>query len=79
MVASKYTRSKVRKALPADFAYIIDELLNTDPGVKNKENYYNSIITTIIEIDRADAFITAICRRDQAAGSGPSAHRGRCV
>ena len=60
VVASKYTRSKVRKALPADFAYIIDELLNTDPGVKNKENYYNRIITSIIEINRADAFITAI-------------------
>lgn len=40
--------------------YIIDELLNTDPGVKNKENYYNRIITSIIEINRADAFITAI-------------------
>ena len=60
VVASKYTRSKVRKALPADFAYIIDELLNTDSGVKNKENYYNRIITSIIEINRADAFITAI-------------------
>ena len=60
VVASKYTRSKVRKALPADFAYIIDELLNTDPGVKNKENYYNRIITSIIEINRADAFILSL-------------------
>ena len=43
VVASKYTRSKVRKALPADFAYIIDELLNTDPGdERNKENYYET-------------------------------------
>ena len=59
-VASKYTRSKVRKALPQDFAYIIDELLNADAAMKNREDYYDRIITSLIGIDRADAFITAI-------------------
>ncbi len=58
--ASKYTRSKVRKAMPSNFAYIIDELLN-ESG-ENKEEYYESIINTIINIDRAEQFIIAICK-----------------
>lgn len=57
--ASKYTRSKVRKALPADFAYIIDELLN-ESG-EDKEEYFEGIINSIIDIDRAEAFIVALC------------------
>ena len=57
--ASKYTRSKVRKAMPNDFAYIIDELLN-ESG-EDKEEYYEGIINSIINIDRAEAFIVAIC------------------
>ena len=57
--AEKYTRSKVRKALPPDFAYIIDELLN-EAHSKKKEDYYDGIIRTIIEIDRAREFIIAI-------------------
>jgi fructose-1,6-bisphosphatase III len=57
--ASKYTRSKVRKAMPDDFAYIIDELLN-ESG-EEKEEYFEGIISSIINIDRAEAFIVAIC------------------
>ena len=57
--ASKYTRSKVRKALPTDFAYIIDELLN-ESG-EDKEEYFEGIINSIINIDRAEAFIVALC------------------
>ncbi len=57
--ASKYTRSKVRKAMPKHFEYIIDELLN-ESG-EDKEEYFESIISTIININRADAFIVAIC------------------
>ncbi len=60
--SSKYTRSKVRKALPADFSYIIDELLHTNYEAKDKEQYYNRIISTIIDIDRADAFIIALAK-----------------
>ncbi len=57
--ASKYTRSKVRKAMPKHFEYIIDELLN-ESG-EDKEEYFESIISTIININRADAFIVAMC------------------
>ncbi len=60
LCASKYTRSKVRKALPADFEYIIDELLHTNYDEKDKQSYYENIISTIINIDRADAFIIAL-------------------
>jgi fructose-1,6-bisphosphatase III len=59
-VSSKYTRSKVRKALPSDFAYIIEELLHEQSEMVNKHDYYNGIIDTIIEIGRAEEFIAAI-------------------
>lgn len=61
LVASKYTRSKVRKALPPDFQYIIDELLHSSSHSHNKEEYYSQIISSIIDVGRADAFIIAIC------------------
>lgn len=60
-VSSKYTRSKVRKALPKDFSYILEELLHEDSDNKNKHGYYDGIINTIIEIERAKEFITALC------------------
>ena len=59
-VSSKYTRSKVRKALPKDFAYIIEELITEKAELQDKEAYYNEIIHTIIRIDRAPQFITAL-------------------
>ncbi|MDO5574099.1 MAG: fructose-1,6-bisphosphatase [bacterium] len=59
-VASKYTRSKVRKALPKDFAYVIEELITEKVEVQNKEAYYNEIIHTIIRIGRAPEFIVAL-------------------
>ncbi|MEG0553887.1 MAG: fructose-bisphosphatase class III, partial [Carnobacterium sp.] len=59
-VASKYTSSKVRKALPVEFAYIIEELLSKDTSFPNKEDYYNKIIQSILSLDRAPQFITAI-------------------
>ena len=58
--ASKYTRSKVRKALPRDFAYVIEELITEKAEVSDKESYYNEIISTIIRIGRAEEFICAI-------------------
>lgn len=57
---SKYTRSKVRKALPKDFAYVIDELITERWDVTDKESYYEQIICTIIEIGRAEEFIIAL-------------------
>ncbi len=58
--ASKYTRSKVRKALPKDFSYVIEELITEKAEVNDKESYYNEIIMTMIRIGRAEGFITAI-------------------
>ncbi|WP_461629437.1 fructose-1,6-bisphosphatase [Labilibaculum euxinus] len=58
--ADKYTQSKVRKAMPADFAYVIDELLN-EPNAK-KEKYFECIIQSIIDVDRANQFIVAISK-----------------
>lgn len=59
-VSSKYTRSKVRKALPGDFAYIIEELITEKAEMEDKEDYYNEIIHTIIRIGRAPEFIVAL-------------------
>lgn len=59
-VASKYTRSKVRRALPPDFAYVIEELITEKAEIQDKEAYYNEIIHTIIQIDRAQEFIIAL-------------------
>ena len=59
-ISSKYTRSKVRKALPPDFSYIIEELLHEQQNSFNKQEYYNGIIQTIIKIGRAKEFIVAI-------------------
>lgn len=59
-VSSKYTRSKVRKALPKDFAYVIEELITEKAELQNKEAYYNEIIHTIIHIGKAPDFIIAL-------------------
>lgn len=59
-VSSKYTRSKVRKALPHEFLYIIEELLHHKEHEADKDNYYVQILRTIIELDRAKNFIIAI-------------------
>lgn len=59
-ISSKYTRSKVRKALPKEFAYIIEELLHEAPEGENKQLYYNRIVETIISTGQADEFIVAI-------------------
>lgn len=56
-VSSKYTRSKIRKALPDSFNYVIEELITEKKEVLNKTAYYEEIINTIIEIGYADKFI----------------------
>lgn len=60
-VSSKYTRSKVRKALPEDFSYIIQELLHESTEDSNKQRYVDAIISTIISTRMADAFIQELC------------------
>ena len=59
-VSSKYSRSKVRKSLPSEFAYIIEELLHESPSEENKQPYYNRIIESIISTGQAEVFIRAI-------------------
>lgn len=58
--SSKYTRAYVRKMLPADFAYVIEELITEKAEIQDKEAYYNAIIDTIIDIGRAEPFIIAL-------------------
>ena len=64
-VSAKYTRSRVRKRIPSDLVYILDELLNVTDDV-NKDFYYNEIIDTIIETGIAENFIASLCRLIQA-------------
>lgn len=59
-VSSKYTRSKVRKSLPDDFSYIIQELLHERPDDADKAAYVKVITDTIISTGSADDFIAAI-------------------
>ena len=60
-VSSKYTRSKVRKSLPEEFAYIIEELLHESSDDRNKQAYVGVIIQTIIGTGRAAGFVKALC------------------
>lgn len=60
-VQTKYTRSKVRKALPKDFSYILEELIYQQADVHNKEGYYNEIISCIISTGQARNFTVALC------------------
>ena len=59
--SSKYTRSKVRKSLPKDFAYIIEELMTGRPDVADQEAYYNEIINSVIHTGRAAQLIIDFC------------------
>ena len=62
LVSERYSRSKVRKALPADYAYVIEELLYTHGEEIDKRDYFENIIATIIEIGQAPDFIQAVCQ-----------------
>ena len=61
-VGTKYSRSKVRKTLPKNFAYIIDELLHAASNRADKEEYYQSILDNIVELGAADDLIKAISK-----------------
>ena len=61
LVSSKYTRSKVRKAMPPECAYIIDELIHTRGEEEDKREYHENIISTIIDIERAPSFLIRLC------------------
>ena len=59
--SSKYTRSKVRKLLPAEYSYVIEELLHEHRKSEHKEEYYESLVETIINLGQSEDFIVAIC------------------
>ena len=61
LVTARYSRSKVRKAIPEDYTYIIEELLFTHSDEIDKQDYYKNIIKTIVEIGQAPEVITAVC------------------
>ena len=59
-VSAKYTRSRVRKRIPSDLVYVLDELLNVTDDV-NKDYYYDEIISTILDTQIAERFIRSLC------------------
>ena len=61
MVASKYTRSKVRKALDPSFVYITEELLYTDQAQEDKRNYFNQLLKNLVRMGMVKEFIKATC------------------
>ncbi|SHI58266.1 fructose-1,6-bisphosphatase [Parasporobacterium paucivorans] len=61
MASTKYTRSKVRKKIPACYAYVIDELLHAEDNDYDKKKYYNEFIYSLVDVGIAGEFITAIC------------------
>ena len=64
-VSAKYTRSRVRKSIPKDMVYILDELLNVTDDV-NKDYYYEEIISTILDTGISEHFIISLCKLIQA-------------
>ncbi len=62
VVSHKYTRSKIRKKIPQDYAYAIDELLHVDENDADKRMYYQEILNSIVDINRGNDFIKALCR-----------------
>lgn len=65
LVSAKYTRSRVRKSIPGDMVYILDELLNVTDDIV-KEYYYDEIISTVLETGIADRFIKSLCELIQS-------------
>ena len=61
LVSARYTRSKVRKALPQDYAYIIEELLHTHREDPDKKDYFESVISAVLETGEAPDLIVAFC------------------
>ena len=61
LLSSKYTRSKVRKAMPSEYSYILDELLHAQPDEDNNQLVYHSkIIDTLLRLEEGDDFIIAL-------------------
>jgi fructose-1,6-bisphosphatase-3 len=63
--SSKYTRSKLRKALPSQFVYIVEELLYKTDDFQNREPYYSKIVQQVISLDQADKLIIGLAYTTQ--------------
>ena len=63
--STKYTRSKVRKALPKQYAYIIEELMYTDTNYSDKAAYFDQILAHLLDLDQGRPFIVALCQSIQ--------------
>lgn len=62
LLSSKHTRARVRRAMPEEFAFLIDELMHAQADEDNNQQlYHDKIIDTIVEIDSGDAFVCALC------------------
>lgn len=61
-LSTNYTKSKIRKSLPKEFAYIIEELIFESSEHHNKYNYYNAIIDAIFKTKREKEFIIEVCK-----------------
>lgn len=59
-ISSKYTKSKIRKSLPEEFSYILEEILHLRDSEENKKEYHNKILSTIIEIEQTENFIISL-------------------
>ena len=79
VVSSKYTRSKVRKALPPAYAYVIEELITEKPEVLNRGAYFDGIVNTILEVGSADKFIVAMSELIHLRPWSCPAHHHGCV
>lgn len=63
--STKYTRSKVRRALPKQYSYIIEELMYTDTFYSDKAAYFDQILTHLLDLDQGKPFIVALCQSIQ--------------
>jgi len=62
VIASKYTRSKVRKSIPGNYVYIIEELIYGRQDDSAKEQYFEEIFNTLIDLTRVDEFICTLAK-----------------
>lgn len=63
LLSSKHTRGRVRRAMPSEFAFVIDELMHAQPDEdNNQQRYHEKILETLINIDAGDAFVCALAR-----------------
>ncbi|MBR3039481.1 MAG: fructose-1,6-bisphosphatase [Lachnospiraceae bacterium] len=60
-VSSKYTRSKVRRAIPEEYRYVVEELITEKEEIYDKERYYEEILRSIVDVGVADSVIITLC------------------